>query len=70
MNQNRRAAQIAILVELLAIGFAVYLLNRERFPNLSLSIQRAGYLSCQQIARGFGALAIELEKSYRVKVAP
>lgn len=70
MNDPKKAARVIVLAELIALGFALYLLNRERFPNLGLAIQRASYLSCQQIARGFGALAIELEKSYRVKVAP
>jgi hypothetical protein len=70
MNDPRKTARVVVLVELIALGLAFYLLNRERFPNLGLAIQRAGYLSCQQIARGFGALAIELEKNYRVKVAP
>lgn len=71
MNEsNRKAMRVAALLELAALGLAVYLVNRERFPNLGLTVQRAAYLSCQQIARGFGALAIELEKGYRMKVAP
>lgn len=70
MNPDRKAVRLLALVELAAIGVAVYLLNRESMPNVGLAIQRTGYLACQQIARGFGALAIELEKGYRAKVAP
>jgi len=67
---ERKAIRLAVLIELAALGLAVYLLNRERFPNVALTLQRAAYLGCQQAARGLGTLAIELEKSYRVKVAP
>jgi hypothetical protein len=67
---DKRAIRMVALAELVAIGFAFYLLNRESMPNIGLAVQRAGYLTCQQIARGFGALAIELEKGYRTKVAP
>jgi hypothetical protein len=70
MTDPRKAARVAVLVELAALGLAFYLLNRERFPSLGLALQRAAYLGCQQAARGLGTLAIELEKSYRVKVAP
>lgn len=69
MNE-RKPIRLIVLAELITLGLAVYLLNRERFPISGLSIQRASYLACQQIARGFGALAIELEKGYRAKVAP
>jgi len=69
MNE-RKPIRVLVFAELVALGLAVYLLNRENIPNLGLSIQRASYLACQQIARGFGALAIELEKGYRTKVAP
>jgi hypothetical protein len=67
---DRKPLRMLALVELLAFGTALYLLNRESMPSVSLGIQRAGYLTCQQIARGFGALAIELEKGYRARVAP
>jgi hypothetical protein len=70
MNPDRKAVRVLALAELVAIGLAVYLLNRESMPSIGLAIQRAGFLTCQQIARGFGALAIELEKGYRTKVAP
>lgn len=68
--KDGKPLRIMLLAELLAFGLALYLLNRDSMPNLSLAIQRAGYLTCQQVARGFGALAIELEKGYRTKVAP
>lgn len=67
---NRRQVIFATGIELVALGLACYLLLGERAPNVRLAVQRGGYLACQQIARGFGALAIELEKSYRAKVAP
>jgi hypothetical protein len=70
LNPDRKAVRLVVLAELAAIGLTLYLLNRESGSNLGLAIQRAGYLACQQIARGFGALAIELEKGYRAKVAP
>jgi hypothetical protein len=70
MNPNKRTAQLIALIELAALGLTVYLVSKESGANLGLVIQRAGYLTCQQIARAFGALAIELEKSYRAKVAP
>jgi hypothetical protein len=70
MNDPRKAARIAVMLELAALGLAFYLLNKERFPSLGLTLRRAAYLGCQQAARGFGTLAIELEKGYRVKVAP
>jgi hypothetical protein len=35
-----------------------------------LALHRASYVACQQIARQFGTLALRLEDSYRVKVAP
>jgi hypothetical protein len=70
MNEPRKALRLALLVELTALGLAFYLLNREQGSNLGLAIQRTSYLACQQIARGFGALAIELEKGYRARVAP
>ena len=70
MNPDRKPLRVMVIAELLAFGFALYLLNRESMPNLSLAIQRAGYQTCQQIARGFGALAIQLENGYRAKVAP
>ena len=68
--EDRRSVKLLAMVELLAIGLTVYLLNRESMPNIGLALQRAGYLACQQIARGFGALAIELEKGYRTRIAP
>lgn len=59
------------VLELAVVALAVwYILNREELATLALELHRASFLACQQIARGFGALAIELEKSYRVKVAP
>lgn len=70
MNRDGKPLRWLAFAELLAFGFALYLLNRDTLPNISLTLQRAGYLTCQQIARGFGALAIELEKGYRTKVAP
>jgi hypothetical protein len=70
MNENRRTIKLAVLVELAVLGFAFYVYNREKFPTLGLAIQRAAFIACQQAARGFGTLAIELEKNYRVKVAP
>lgn len=69
MNE-RKPIRALVLAELVALGLAFYLLNREQAPMIGLAIQRASYLACQQIARGFGALAIELEKGYRAKVAP
>jgi hypothetical protein len=69
MNPNRKAAVVAV-VELAALGLALYLLAGEKFPSPGLSAQRAVFLTCQQIARGFGSLAIKLENDYRVKVAP
>lgn len=68
--KDGKPLRVLAFVELFAFGAALYLLNRESMPNLGLVIQRTGYLACQQIARGFGALAIELEKGYRAKVAP
>jgi hypothetical protein len=59
------------ILEAVALGVAVWVLvNRESFPALALAMQRAAYIACQQAARALGMLAIELEKSYRVKVAP
>lgn len=59
------------ILELLAIGLAVwYVVKHEEVSTLALELHRASYLACQQIARGFGVLAMELEKSYRIKVAP
>jgi hypothetical protein len=59
------------VIELLVLGLAVwYVVRREETATLALELHRASYLACQQIARGFGVLAMELEKSYRVKVAP
>jgi hypothetical protein len=59
------------LLELIAAGLLVwYVLNRDELATLALELHRASYLACQQMARGFGLLALELEKSYRVKVAP
>lgn len=61
----------APVLELVVIGLAMYyILRREELSTLALELHRASYIACQQIARGFGALAIELEKTYRVKVAP
>jgi hypothetical protein len=68
--KDGKPLRVLAFVELFAFGFALYLLNRDSMPNLGLGIQRASYLACQQVARGFGALAIELEKGYRAKVAP
>jgi hypothetical protein len=70
MNPDRKPLRLVMVAELLAFGFALYLLNRDSMPRIGLSIQRAAYISCQQAARAFGVLAIELENSYRVKVAP
>ena len=67
---ERKAIRLAVLIELTALGLAFYLLNKEQFPALGLALQRAGYIGCQHAAHGLGKLAIELEKSYRVKVAP
>lgn len=59
------------VVELVILGLAVwYIARNEELSTLALEIHRASYLACQQIARGFGLLAMELEKSYRIKVAP
>lgn len=59
------------ILELVAIGLVVwYVVNHEELNTLALELHRASYLACQQIARGFGLLAMELEKSYRIKVAP
>lgn len=59
------------ILELVVLGFALYyVMRQEHLSTLALEIHRASYLACQQVARGFGALAIELEKSYRVRVAP
>jgi hypothetical protein len=59
------------VVELVILGLAFwYIARNEELATLALSLHRASYLACQQIARGFGVLAMELEKSYRVKVAP
>jgi hypothetical protein len=59
------------IIELAAIGLLVwYVVNHEELASLALAIHRTSYLACQQLARGFGMLAMELEKSYRVKVAP
>lgn len=70
MSDPRKAARVAVLLELVALGFAFYLLNREKFPTLGLAMQRGSYIACQQAARGLGTLAMRLEDSYRVKVAP
>jgi hypothetical protein len=67
---ERKAIRLAVMIELAAFALAFYLLNKERFPTLSLAIQRAAYLGCQHAAHGLGKAAIELEKSYRIKVAP
>lgn len=59
------------VVGLIVLGLAVwYVAQNEELATLALSLHRASYIACQQIARGFGVLAMELEKSYRVKVAP
>ena len=70
MNPNKKAAAVVAVVELAALGLALYLLAGERHPPPGLALHRAAFLSCQQIARAFGAVAIKLENNYRVKVAP
>jgi hypothetical protein len=60
-----------MILELLVLStMTFYLLNREQMPTLGIAIHRAAYIGCQQAARVFGTLGMELEKSYRVKVAP
>jgi hypothetical protein len=59
------------VLELLALGVLLwYTFKAEDTARLALELHRASFLACQQIARGFGSLAIQLEKSYRLKVAP
>jgi hypothetical protein len=59
-----------ILETVILTAFAYIVLNHEGLPSLALQAQRAAYLGCQQAARALGMLAIKLEDSYRVKVAP
>ena len=70
MNPSRKAAAVVALVELVALGLACYVLAGERLPSPGPVVLRSAFLTCQQIARAFGAVAIKLENSYRVKVAP
>jgi hypothetical protein len=59
-----------VLETVFVAAFAYVILNHESLSSIVLQLQRGAYLGCQQAARAFGTLAIKLEDSYRVKVAP
>jgi hypothetical protein len=59
------------LVEIVVLAVAAWILfSHENPSSILLGVHRAAYLSCQRSAAVLGRIGMELEKSYRIKVAP
>lgn len=62
---NRRT----VVLELIMLGVSVAVLAMQ-YPDFPLTLHRVAVSSLQTVARVTGKAALELEASYKVKVAP
>lgn len=59
------------LMQIIVLGVAVWIVLNHEDPNaILLNVHRIAYQACQHGAATLGRIGMELEKSYRVRVAP